>query len=66
MEVKICDFGLSRSINWDQEKIGIKEKRPMSPRSFTRFYRPPESILLEQYNEKADIWSLGCIISEIF
>ena len=38
----------------------------MSPRMFTRFYRPPESILLEPYDEKADIWSMGCLISEVF
>lgn len=31
-----------------------------------RFYRPPEIILLcEDYNQKIDIWSLGCIFAEL-
>ena len=29
-------------------------------------YRPPENIMNEFYNEKADIWALGCILYEIF
>ena len=31
-----------------------------------RCYRPPENIMNEFYNEKADIWALGCILYEIF
>ena len=30
-----------------------------------RSYRPPENIMNSFYNEKADIWSLGCIIYEL-
>lgn len=31
-----------------------------------RWYRPPEIILLEpSYDDKVDIWSLGCIFSEL-
>ena len=30
-----------------------------------RSYRPPENIMNNFYNEKADIWSLGCIIYEL-
>ena len=34
---------------------------------FTREYRPPEIILGEHnYTEKAEVWSVGCIIAEIF
>jgi serine/threonine protein kinase len=32
----------------------------------TRSYRSPEIILGCQYTEKIDIWSLGCIIAELF
>jgi serine/threonine protein kinase len=39
----------------------------MSPLAFTTPYRPPE-VLLEKknYDESADIWSLGCVMSEMF
>ena len=31
-----------------------------------RNYRPPENIMNNYYDEKADIWSVGCIIYELF
>lgn len=31
----------------------------------TRWYRAPEVILLEEYDTKIDIWSIGCIFGEI-
>jgi serine/threonine protein kinase len=32
----------------------------------TRWYRPPEIITLApNYNQKVDIWGLGCIIAEV-
>lgn len=38
----------------------------MSIHVTTRWYRAPEIILMERYyNQKVDIWALGCIISEI-
>jgi len=30
-----------------------------------RSYRPPENIMNSFYNEKADIWGMGCIIFEL-
>ena len=32
----------------------------------TRYYRAPEVILQMKYNEKIDIWSIGCVIYEIY
>jgi len=32
----------------------------------SRFYRAPEVILRVSYNEKVDIWSLGCILAELY
>ncbi|RLV94553.1 Dual specificity tyrosine-phosphorylation-regulated kinase 4 [Spathaspora sp. JA1] len=32
----------------------------------SRYYRAPEVILGCQYNEKIDIWSMGCVIMELF
>ena len=31
----------------------------------TRYYRAPEIILKQKYNNKIDIWSIGCIIFEL-
>lgn len=66
--VKFCDFGLSRTLSYsDKDCKPTKHKlRSMSPRCYTRYYRPPEVILCNQnYDQQADIWSVGCIISEI-
>ena len=32
----------------------------------SRFYRAPEVILRIPYSEKVDIWSLGCILAELY
>ena len=32
----------------------------------SRFYRAPEVILRLKYTEKVDIWSLGCILVELY
>lgn len=43
-----------------------KPKRTLSSHVVTRYYRPPEIILVErQYNSKVDIWSAGCIFGEL-
>ena len=43
-----------------------KNKREMTEAVYSRWYRPPEIILLDHnYNQSADIWSLGCILAEM-
>ena len=32
----------------------------------TRSYRPPENILNSYYDNKADVWVVGCLIYELF
>jgi serine/threonine protein kinase len=64
LEVKICDFGLSRGLK--TAKVGSQQMRRMSIVAFTRYYRPPEVILTCDYDDKADIWSLGCVLSEVY
>lgn len=57
-EVKICDFGLSRL--WTVN-------RPYTNKVISLWYRPIEILLGEEmYGPPVDIWSLGCIICELF
>ena len=53
-EIKVIDFGSSCFYT---EKVHSYIQ--------SRFYRAPEIILGISYNEAIDIWSLGCIISEL-
>jgi serine/threonine-protein kinase SRPK3 len=53
--IKIIDFGLSKKIS----KLNIFDNIQ------TRYYRAPEVILGNKYNEKIDIWSYGCTIFEL-
>ena len=53
--VKIIDFGSSCFSN-----------QPVFTYIQSRFYRAPEVLLGAGYNEKIDIWSLGCILVELF
>lgn len=52
---KICDFGLSR---------GLHELSVASSKVGTDIYMAPE-INGGEYNEKVDVWSLGCVILEL-
>lgn len=55
--IKICDFGLSRS-NLDNKSLTALVT--------TRWYRAPEMILgNKKYNEKIDLFAVGCILSEL-
>lgn len=43
-----------------------KGKRRLSDHVVTRWYRPPEIILIEKnYGPAVDIWGIGCIIAEL-
>jgi serine/threonine protein kinase len=40
--------------------------RNLSANIISRWYRPPEVILMEKYYDSSvDIWSLGCCIAEL-
>ena len=44
----------------------LEKKRSMTATAQSRWYRAPEVIVCDvNYNQSADIWSLGCIISEL-
>lgn len=53
--LKIVDFG-----------SGCKTNEQMYTYVQSRFYRAPEVILRIPYNTKVDMWSLGCIVAELF
>lgn len=55
--VKIGDFGLSRVMG--------EESVYACTRVGTPYYMSPEQINGDKYDDKSDIWSLGCVIYEI-
>lgn len=55
MNVKICDFGLSR----------ICSKKPMSAVG-TVYFAAPEVLRQEQYTEKVDVFSFGTVLWELY
>ncbi len=57
--VKICDFGSSKFIHKGQTKS--------TPYIVSRYYRSPELLLgMNTYDEKIDIFAVGCIMAELF
>lgn len=79
--VKICDFGLSRTpleVENNAHSVlsprgrpqistpGSTKKRSLTNHVVTRFYRAPEIVLgMDDYSNKIDSWSLGCILGEL-
>jgi cyclin-dependent kinase 12/13 len=58
-ELKIADWGLARSWNPEMNRL--------TNRVITLWYRPPELLLgCTKYSTKIDMWSVGCIIAEMF
>lgn len=57
-KVKLADFGLAKKWNTGASSV---------QKSFvgTILYSSPEIVQSQPYNEKIDIWSLGCIIYEL-
>lgn len=58
-ELKIADLGLARSWNPEMKRLTNKV--------ITLWYRPPELLLgTHVYSPKIDMWSVGCIVAEMF
>ncbi|XP_076036493.1 uncharacterized protein LOC143022246 [Oratosquilla oratoria] len=55
--VKLGDFGLARTLSSDASFATTCVGTP--------FYMSPEVVDGREYNEKSDIWSLGCLIYEL-
>mmetsp|Transcript_20613 Transcript_20613/g.50844 ORF Transcript_20613/g.50844 Transcript_20613/m.50844 type:complete len:392 (-) Transcript_20613:680-1855(-) len=54
--VKVCDFGSAAKI----------EECDPTPYLVSRFYRAPEVVLGLSYGTPVDMWSLGCILFELY
>ncbi|BGP55403.1 hypothetical protein JCM8202_003730 [Rhodotorula sphaerocarpa] len=71
-DLKICDFGLARSVATAEPAAG-SETGFMTEYVATRWYRAPEimltdvavSVLFRQYTKAVDVWSVGCICAEM-
>ena len=62
-KIKIGDFSISRKI---KEKISDDNGYTLTEGIGTDRYMAPELISGEKYNNKIDIWALGCVIYELF
>ena len=59
--VKVCDFGLCRSVGEVQATSSV-----LTDYVATRWYRAPEILLGSTcYTKAVDIWSVGCILGEM-
>ncbi|GEQ71406.1 hypothetical protein JCM33374_g5089 [Metschnikowia sp. JCM 33374] len=66
---KISDFGISKKVNAGDEEdnneaIGKQAKRSSLQGSV--YWMAPEVVKQTAYTKKADIWSVGCLIVEMF
>lgn len=60
-DLKICDFGLARSIASSEDNFGF-----MTEYVATRWYRAPEIMLtFQEYTTAIDVWLVGCILAEM-
>lgn len=53
--LKLADFGHSRGTSINE----------MTGYVTTRYYRAPEVIMRGRYDQKIDVWSVGCTMAEI-
>lgn len=59
MLVQICDFGLSRVNDPDEDSDLTQEV-------VTQYYRAPEVLMgSRHYTSAVDVWSAGCVLVEL-
>ena len=63
IKIKIADFGTAKEIpNSNNNNI-----LPMTDYVCTRWYRAPECVFRgDIYDEKVDVWAIGCIMAELY
>ncbi|CCE86914.1 Piso0_005436 [Millerozyma farinosa CBS 7064] len=68
-DLKICDFGLARLDVLNNSSRGRSSPNISILTEYvaTRWYRAPEIMLTSsQYSTAVDMWSVGCILAELF
>lgn len=55
----VCDFGLARA-----GLHNLKEPLDLTDYVVTRWYRPPELLLMCPYSFPIDMWAVGCVMAE--
>ncbi|GET86279.1 protein kinase, putative [Leishmania tarentolae] len=64
-EVQLTDFGLCSIATAGPSQSGTRVWR--TPSVITLAYRPPEMLLgSTAYDEKVDVWSLGCLLAQMY
>lgn len=62
-DVKIADFGLARSVAFNEDDGNVPV---LTEYVATRWYRAPEILLgSKTYTKAVDMWSVGCILGEM-
>lgn len=54
--MKLCDFGNAMAF----------DDNPETPYQVSRYYRPREVILGLRYSYPMDVWSLACVLYELY
>ncbi len=56
----------SKKTTGEEKMLPPKQlQRQLTKHVVTRWYRPPELILLQEYSTPVDVWSAGCIFAEL-
>jgi len=64
-DLKICDFGCGRVGDVQAGRAGLK--MTLLEHVQTRWYCAPEGLMSSsQYSTAVDVWSVGCILAELF
>lgn len=63
--VKISDFGISKKVDSSEDREGNKQARRASLQGSV-YWMAPEVVKQTAYTKKADIWSVGCLVVEMF
>jgi NIMA (never in mitosis gene a)-related kinase len=62
LAVKIGDFGATRELENNHPELG---ERTCKTPAGTPMYMSPQQVRRQAYGQKADCWSLGCLLYEL-